>query len=140
MVVFWVGISIAALTVYQNEIDSAKLPEYVISNGEKTVRFRAMSHIGSQKFYDSVKAEIASARSEGYVLFYEGVRPGTPENARKFDQLMGFKFDKDLYAAMSKLYGLVPQDQAYIAGTPDPRDQNVDVSIDDIISAYEKRQ
>lgn len=53
---------------------------------------------------------------------------------------MGFKFDKDLYAAMSKLYGLVPQDQEYIAGTPDLRDRNVDVSVDDIVSAYEKRR
>ncbi len=53
---------------------------------------------------------------------------------------MGFKFDENLYAAMSKLYGLVPQDQAYLAGASDSRDRNVDVSVDDIVSAYEKRR
>lgn len=70
-IVFAVGFSIGAFAAYQNEIDPAKLPEYVISNGEKTVRFRAMAHIGSQGFYDAVKTDIAQARSEGYVLFYE---------------------------------------------------------------------
>lgn len=99
-----------------------------------------MAHIASQGFYDGVKEDIANARKEGYVLFYEGVRPGTPENAKKFDALMGFKFDKKLYDSMSKLYGLVPQKQEEIAGTPDPRDRNVDVSVDDIIAAYEKRK
>lgn len=73
------------------------------------------------------------------MLYYEGVKPGTPENSKKFDFLMGFKFDKDLYSSMSKLYGLVPQKQADIAGVPNPRDKNVDVSIDDIVAAYEKR-
>lgn len=108
-------LSVSAFAVYQNEIDPAKLPEYVISNGEKTVRFRAMSHIASESFYSGVKADIASARAQGFVLFYEGVRPGTPENSKKFNALMGFKFDKNLYSAMSKLYGLVPQNQADIA-------------------------
>lgn len=133
-------IVLGSFAYYQNEIDPAKLPEYVISNGEKTVRFRGMAHIASEAFYAGVKEDIANARKDGYVLFYEGVRPGTPENAKKFDALMGFKFDKKLYDSMSKLYGLVPQKQDEIAGTPDPRDRNVDVSVDDIVAAYEKRK
>lgn len=142
-----IGTFVLALTIvlgsfvyYQNEIDPAKLPEYTISNGEKTVRFRGMAHIASEKFYAGVKEDLANARKDGYVLFYEGVKPGTPENTKKFDVLMGFKFDKNLYSAMSKLYGLVPQNQAEIAGTPGPKDRNVDVSIDDIIASYEKRR
>lgn len=130
---------IGAFAYYQNSVDPAKLPEYTISNGEKTVRFRAMAHIASESFYAGVKQDIASARKDGYVLYYEGVKPGTPENVKKFDFLMGFKFDKNLYASMSKLYGLVPQKQADIAGTPDPKDKNVDVGIDDIVASYEKR-
>lgn len=135
-----IALVLGAFACYQNEIDPAKLPEYTISNGEKTVRFRGMAHIASEKFYAGVKEDIANARKDGYVLFYEGVKPGTPENAKKFDALMGFKFDKKLYDSMSKLYGLVPQKQDEIAGTPDPRDKNVDVSIDDIVASYEKRR
>ncbi len=71
MIIFAVGFFIGGFSAYQNEIDPAKLPEYVISNGEKTVRFRAMAHIASEAFYDAVKADIAQARSEGFVLFYE---------------------------------------------------------------------
>ncbi|MDQ1344345.1 MAG: hypothetical protein QG650_1066 [Patescibacteria group bacterium] len=127
-------------TVYQNEIDPAKLPEYVISNGEKTVRFRAMAHIGSESFYNGVGDDLAAARKDGYVLFYEGVRPGSPENTKKFDAMMGFKFDKDLYASMSKLYGLVPQNTAAIVGAPGPDDRNVDLGIDEIVANFEKRR
>lgn len=135
-----VVLSIGAFSVYENEIDPAKLPEYVITNGEKTVRFRTMSHIASESFYKGVSADLSEARKQGYVLFYEGVRPGSPENAKKFDALMGFKFDKNLYAAMSKLYGLVPQDTASIVGTFQPKDRNVDVSVDEIVANYEKRR
>lgn len=135
-----VVLSVGIFAAYENEIDPAKLPEYVLTNGEKTVRFRTMSHIASESFYSGVSADLSEARKQGYVLFYEGVRQGSPESSKKFDALMGFKFDKDLYAAMSKLYGLVPQDNASIVGEFQPNDRNVDVSIDDIVSGYEKRR
>lgn len=50
-ILFLLALALGSFTVYQNEIDPAKLPEYTISNGEKTVRFRAMAHIASEKFY-----------------------------------------------------------------------------------------
>lgn len=139
-ITFAVVLCLAAFAYYQNEIDPAMLPQITISNGDKTVRFQGMAHVASPSFYAGVKNDVAASRIEGYVLFYEGVKPGSAENSKKFDGIMGFKFDKNLYAAMSKLYGLVPQNQAEIAGHPDPRDKNVDVSIDDIVKAYEKRR
>ncbi|MFB0964263.1 MAG: hypothetical protein QMC36_00915 [Patescibacteria group bacterium] len=139
-ITFAVAVSMGAFAYYQNEIDPAKLPLITISNGDKTVRFQGMAHIASPSFYAGVKNDIAASRNEGYVLFYEGVKPGSAENSKKFDAIMGFKFDKNLYEAMSKLYGLVPQNQAELAGHPDARDRNVDVSIDDIVKAYENRR
>lgn len=35
-----IAIVLGSFAYYQNELNPAKLPEYVISNGEKTVRFR----------------------------------------------------------------------------------------------------
>lgn len=131
---------IGAFAIWQNEIDPAPLPEITISNGEKTVRFRTMAHIASPSFYSGVASEIDSLRKDGWAVFYEGVRPGTPENDAKFDRLMGFRFDPDIYASMAKLYGLVPQDSRALLGTPGPNDRNVDVSVDDIIAAAEKRR
>lgn len=130
----------AAFAVWQNEIDPAPLPEITLSNGDKTVRFRTMAHVASRPFYDGVAEEIAAARGEGYAVFYEGVRPGTPENARKLDRLMGFRFDGNLYAAMATLYGLVPQDTRSLLGTPGPDDRNADIGVDELVAFAEKRR
>lgn len=130
---------LAVFAVYHNELNPAEMPAYVLSNGDKTVVFRPMAHIASERYYADVKAELAAARKEGFVLFYEGVRPGTPENTDRFNELLGIKFSKELYPAMSKLYGLVPQNTADIVGEFGPNDKNSDVSIDDIVAAYDAK-
>ncbi len=131
--------AIATFAVYENEIAPAELPAYVLSNGEKTVVFRPMAHIASPRYYAEVKRELSEARNGGYALFYEGVRPGTPENTARFNALLGLEFSKELYPAMSKLYGLVPQDTRAIVGEFAEGDVNADVSIDDIIAAYDRK-
>jgi hypothetical protein len=40
------------------------MPEITISNGEKTVVFQAMSHIGTQDFYDTIKENIKKKKEE----------------------------------------------------------------------------
>jgi hypothetical protein len=47
------------------------MPTYTISNGEKIVIFQAMSHIASQNFYDTVKKNIFTAKSDDYVYYFE---------------------------------------------------------------------
>jgi hypothetical protein len=42
----------------------------------KNVTFLAMAHIGKPEFYDNVQKTITRLKNEGYVVFYEGVRPG----------------------------------------------------------------
>jgi len=73
---------------YQNTINPAKFPLYEISNGEKTVLFQTMSHIASPEFCKEVQKEIYTAKNNGYVLFYEGVKPGKPENQIAFEKLL----------------------------------------------------
>jgi hypothetical protein len=135
-VLFW---GLAAFCAYENEVVPAELPAYVVSNGEKTLTFRTMSHIATPRFYADVAHELADARKDGYVLFYEGVRPGTVENSRRFDELLGMRFSEELYDSMSELYGLVPQDTPTIASGFLPSDLNADVSIDDIVASFNRR-
>lgn len=133
------AISVSAFAVYQNEVDPVRLAVHTLSNGEKTVRFRTMAHVASDSFYSGVRDELGRARKDGYVLFYEGVRPGTPENSKKFEEMVGFRIGKELYEVMARLYGLSPQDMADIVPSFDPRDRNVDVSVDDIVAYVESR-
>lgn len=122
---------------YQNDVSPATMPTYTISNGEKTVIFQAMSHIWSQNFYDTVRENILQAKNEGFVYYYEWVRPGSQENEEKFNNALWVEFDASLYENMSKLYGLVAQDNRYFLWLWDTPDKNVDVSLDEVIEKYE---
>ena len=122
---------------YHNDINPAKMPTYTITNGEKTVIFQAMSHIGSQKFYDRVRENIIQAKNEGFVYYYEWVRPGSQENEEKFNNALWVQFDASLYDNMSRLYGLVAQDNYYFLWLGNTPDKNVDVSLDEVIEKYE---
>ena len=62
---------IGGFAVYENEVDPATMPIYTISNGDKTVIFHAMSHIGTPKFYEQVKKNIELSKKDEYVLYFE---------------------------------------------------------------------
>ena len=124
---------------YQNEISPAKMPSYWLINGEKIILFQWMSHIASPSFYSQVQSNIQWWKTEGAVLFFEGVRPGTEENAKKFNKLIGVEFDADIYKNFSKLYGLVPQKNEDFLWLANNKDFNVDLSIDEVMSIYETR-
>lgn len=49
-------------------------PQATLSNGKKTVVFQGMMHVGSEGFYKSVVYDLEKALSEGYAIYYEGVR------------------------------------------------------------------
>jgi hypothetical protein len=46
-----------------------------LSNGQKTVVFQGMQHIGSEDSYKSVVFDLELALADGYTLFYEVVTP-----------------------------------------------------------------
>ncbi|MDD3646129.1 MAG: hypothetical protein PHH06_01845 [Candidatus Gracilibacteria bacterium] len=133
-----IGLILTGFTYYQNEIEPAKMPEYTITNGDKTVIFQAMSHVGSEEFYQTIKENLIKAKQNGYVYFFEGVGPGTEENSQKFNKAIGIEFNKDLYPNFSKLYGVNYQDNTIYYGLVNELDFNVDVSIDYIMEEYEK--
>lgn len=98
--VFWLA--------YKSEAEPLTLPLVTLSNGEKTVVFQGMVHIGSENFYKSVVYDLEQALTDGYDLFYEGVQPGDAESGRWFNAFMGTG-GRDLsghYKALSNLCGV----------------------------------
>jgi hypothetical protein len=83
------------------------LPQVTLTNGNKTVVFQGMVHVGSEPFYKSVVYDLEKALSEGYTLFYEGVQPSPGEGDDWFrDNLAGGGDLSDNYKMLGSVCGL----------------------------------
>lgn len=86
------------------------VPLATLSNGQKTVVFQGMQHVGSEDFYKSVVFDLEQALADGYTLFYEGVTPvaGRPDLTDWFNEtLRGTKQDlSGGYKKMAEQCGL----------------------------------
>ncbi|MEW9804829.1 hypothetical protein ABUE31_02365 [Mesorhizobium sp. ZMM04-5] len=106
---FVLCIAIAAPIYYiavKTETDPALLPRAVLTNGEKTVVYQGMMHIGTERFYKQVVYDAEKALSDGYVLYYEGVQPN-PEGDKWFaDNLAGGGDLSDNYRKLGEMCGL----------------------------------
>lgn len=65
--------------VLQPALHPLAVPRVTLSDGRRQVVFQGMVHVGSEQFYRSVVYDLVRAKDAGYVLFFEGVKPGTPE-------------------------------------------------------------
>lgn len=124
---------------YQNSISPAQMPQYTLSNGEQTIVFQAMSHIASESFYQKVARDLRGYKQDGYVLYYEGVKPGSEENSNDFNAALGINFEPWLYENFSKLYGVVAQDNSDFLNLENNLDYNIDINIDEIMGIYRKK-
>jgi len=113
------------------------MPRYTLTNGEKTLVFQWMSHIATPRFYQEVADMVRENKEKWSVLFFEWVRGGTAQNESNFDKALWVKFDKNTYASLSKIYGLINQDNKKFLGLVNGYDFNVDVTIDDIMTQYD---
>lgn len=127
------------LSYLSNETFPASMPEYTISNWNKEVRFQAMSHIWTEKFYNQVKENLKNFKKEWWVYFYEWVKPGSPENTKNFNKALWIKFDKDLYKNFSKLYWVENQQNENFLWLVNNKDFNVDLNLDEIMKLYDKK-
>ncbi|MDP2226932.1 MAG: hypothetical protein Q8J78_05605 [Moraxellaceae bacterium] len=95
---------------YRITATPAIVPNVVLSNGEKTVVFQGMMHVGAESFYKSVVYDLEDALSQGYRLYYEGVQPSTPEADQWFsDKLAGGRDLSSNYKAMAQACGMAFQ-------------------------------
>ena len=122
-----------------NEVFPAPMPEYTLSNWEKTVVFQWMSHIGTQDFYNTVAENLKKHKQEWWVYFFEWVKPGSAENLEKFNNAIGIQFDDDLYENFSKLYWVTHQDNRMFLWLVNDLDFNVDLTMDEIVEEYDKK-
>ncbi len=137
-IIFLLVFILGGFAYYNNEIEPAPMPNITLSNGEKTIIFQAMSHVGTRSFYDKVINDIKERKTNGYVYFFEWVQGWTEENTQKFDKAIWIKFDKNLYKNFSKLYWVVYQDNNEFLWHINDLDFNVDLTIDEIIERYEE--
>lgn len=122
-----------------NEVYKAKMPEYTISNWEKTVVFQAMVHIASQSFYDEIVDNLTKFKQDWWVYFFEWVKPWTKENMDAFNDAIGIEFESDLYENFSKLYWVTFQKPEDFLWLVNELDFNVDLDINQIIELYNKK-
>lgn len=128
----------------KSETNPLVLPQAVLSDGNKTVIFQGMVHVGSESFYKSVVYDLEAALNDGYKIYYEGIMPSTEEankwfaetlaggaslsdNYRTIADVCGVKFQLDYFQLLVKDILAHPEHHA-----------TVDVSTADIKAEYER--
>lgn len=96
----WILLGIVQFT---NNAAPATLPKITISNGEKTVIFQSMMHIGSASFYDEVQRDMENLRGREFVFFYEGVESGTAESMAELSRLTGVEVSEKMYTLFAQM-------------------------------------
>jgi len=82
---------------------------YTLTNGDKTVVFQGMTHIGLPSFYQQVGGELTHYRSKGYAIFLEGIGHSDDKKLKKGDP----DYDK----VVKKYAELVEKDRVVFAET-----------------------
>lgn len=75
-----------SMHVYSNGgLSETSNTTYTLSNGDKTVVFQSMTHIGLPSFYQKVGEEMTEYRNDGYSIFLEGIGHTDDKKLRKGD-------------------------------------------------------
>ena len=102
------------------------VPAVTLSNGDKTIVFQGMMHVGAESFYKSVVYDLEDALSQGYRLYYEGVQSGTKESDKWFSDNLagggdlsgnyrtmatacGMKFQTDYFSPLARDFSVHPE-------------------------------
>lgn len=120
------------------------VPQATLTNGQKTIIFQGMEHIGMEPFYKSVVYDLEDALSKGYVFYFEGVKPSTPPDEVWLDTLVSGGQDLDaFYKGFSQLCGLHFQNDYFQLVARDAlvhpdMHVNADVSTHDMRVEYDR--
>jgi len=109
------------------------------SNGDKTVTYIPMIHIGTPIFYKAVAEKVKAHKENGATLYYEYVDFDVLDenDKRKARRLVGFLPTPAMYAELSG-GGYVGQTNDDFLGLVNDKDVNVDVTAEELIEAYEE--
>lgn len=103
--------ALAASPVYYaatfTQFSPAMVPQAVLSNGQKTIVFQGMQHVGTEVFFKTVVYDLEDALSRGSVAYYEGVKPSTPADDAWFASTITGGADlSTAYRDLSEVCGL----------------------------------
>ncbi len=132
------------------------------TNGEKKIASVYIHHIGKKEYYDDVKYKIDSFLKEGFIVYFEAVRPGVFKDSLKKDtiykkarKISGIDFasmkanggyidtlNKTIFGKKIKYvakHNLINQPK-YLITIPDSiHFRNVDGNIPELVDACEKK-
>ncbi|MDG2528213.1 hypothetical protein [Caulobacter endophyticus] len=125
------------------QTDPLLAPQVVLTNGKKTILFQGMMHIGSDTFYKTAIYDLEHALNEGYVAYYEGVRPDPAGDVWFRDTLAGGGDLNAIYGSAGKACGLAfqgPYFQLLKTDIQDHPNRHVaaDVTTLDLKTEYER--
>lgn len=128
----------------------------VISNGQKTIVYLPLHHIGREEYYDDMSKKIDSLQSINYTVFYEMVTTDLKDTseyinyAKKFRKIQGDFGAGNGYldTTNNMIYGSIKYDEKYKMmnqpkffemGVDSLSAINADVKLEELISAFEKK-
>lgn len=82
-VIYLIPMTIYAYT--KGGVNTSSMNTYTLTNGQKTVVFQSMSHIGLRSFYKEVGEEMTDYRNKGYRILLEGLGSTGYKPLRKGD-------------------------------------------------------
>jgi hypothetical protein len=127
------------------EIKKKKATVNSYSLGDKEIKFIPMHHLGKEDFYVDVREKVLKLKSEGYIVFYEFVKPSenvdsvTKDlNRRKMRRIRGFDGTyKEVFSKIGLFNKCIQQPSYEILGTDD-KDIRADVTWEQFITEWEK--
>lgn len=136
--IFWAVIGFFSIflliCVYLANTFPTGLSRITLSDGKRTIVFVQMSHIATPYFYDLVSQDLQTLTASGYQIYSEWVRSGSQENEKKFQTLLGIALTKHTYNDIASRIGMEAQSASLFRGIASWAIENVDVSIDDIMT------
>jgi len=139
--------------IYSDEINY----EINLKKDDKQVKLIPLRHLGTPKFYENLKDLLSKYQDSNYVVFYEILKNNNvnEDNLRKFRKITGLKNDLDkkeqidykkrLLEQIKKVDStfyfkreVIPQPTYDILIKNKNNSENVDISIDEFVSEYER--
>nr|WP_149650926.1 hypothetical protein [Azospirillum argentinense] len=126
IIIAGIGIGIVVTLPFIASALPLELTRVTLTDGSRQVEMQGMIHIASPDFYRDVADLVAKRRTDGWLVFYEGVR----------DDLGRGNTEIHPYEMMAPALGegLMLQDNAKILGLPGVELRNVDVTLSELLA------
>lgn len=115
---------------------------------DKKVYFLGTHHVGTELYYQNIKSIIDSFHTNGFIIYFEGIRPDTTDKGFMYKRQIGIKYKKIMgrtydktksYQELASLFkGLIGQPTIDSLGGK-ATDINADVSVRDVVEYFENK-